>query len=394
MTRAPVPGDVIDRLAGIAPDGPVARLRAARPGLTGASQSNHETLLEVSRPIGLSPRERGLAGFRAVVHSGDVAARTWYRDRLVAIAHPSGDRMSHDRLDHLVEAYPGGSGWLEPRDRAILRHTDLLTGYPAQATRSDIEALRDGGLDSREIVTLSQLVAFVAFQLRVVALFRALDEPFAAESGIDHTAIDLRTAADDEGADLPVFTREPVDWVPRIETVDEIEATPDQLAIVAEIAGARRTGRTYWATLAHDPDVLRSRHQLFPETLRDKSEEGGAAAADLELAAVAASRVTGCVYCASVHARAFVRYGGESQVIDAVLAGDPSGLDPRPAAIVGLAAGLARDPQTFRTADLAPARAAGLSELAILDIGYAAAMFAWANRLMLSLGDQAIPETD
>ena len=176
--------------------------------------------------------------------------------------------------------------------------------------------------------------------------------------------------------------------------MDEIAATPEQLEIVAEIAGARKTGRTYWATLAHDPDVLRRRHHLFPETLRDKAAEGGAPASDLELAAVVVSRVTGCVYCASVHARAFVRSGGDADAIDAILGGTNGGLAPRQAAIVRLAARLARDPISFGVPDLAPARAAGLTDLDILDVGHAAAMFAWANRLMLSLGDQSVDATN
>ena len=100
----------------------------------------------------------------------------------------------------------------------------------------------------------------------------------------------------------PEFTRQVVAWTPWIETVDETDATPEQLAIVAEITGSRKTGRTYWAALARDADVLRHRHDLFPETLRDKAGEGGSPASDLELAAVAASRATGCVYCASKHA--------------------------------------------------------------------------------------------
>ncbi|HEV2529958.1 MAG TPA: peroxidase-related enzyme [Thermomicrobiales bacterium] len=387
--------DIIGRLAGIAPDGPVATLREARPGLTRASQANYDALFDAVDPVDLNLHERALAGFRAALLSGRGPAREWYRERLVAAVHPGPDaRRTRERIDHLVEAYPGGSGWLDPRDRVILRHTDLLTGLPAQTAQADIDALRAGGLTTRAIVTLLQLVAFVAYQVRVVALLRALDQAPVVDGSRPVSNDLLRTDADDEAVQLPAFTRRVVDWVPRIETVDDGDATPEQLEIVAEIAGARKTGRTYWATLAHDPAVLRSRHQLFPETLRDKTTEGGAPAADLELAAVVTSRVTGCVYCASVHARAFVRSGGDADQVDTVLAGDPTGLPARQAAIVALSARLARDPDGFSVTDLTLARSAGLSDLELLDVGHAAAMFAWANRLMLSLGDQSVDGTD
>ena len=192
---------------------------------------------------------------------------------------------------------------------------------------------------------------------------------------------------------LPAFTRRIVDWTPWIETVDETGATPDQLAIVDEIVGSRQTGRTYWATLAHDADVLRHRHDLFPETLRDKSDEGGSPRSDLELSAVAASRATGCVYCASVHARAYQQLTRNTGLIDAVLAdGAAAAIPEREHALVVFSAKLAEAPEDVSTTDLRPLRDAGYSDLEIADIAYASAMFAWANRLLLTLGGQTVSE--
>ena len=190
---------------------------------------------------------------------------------------------------------------------------------------------------------------------------------------------------------LPGFTRMVVDWTPWIETIDDIEATPDQLAIVDQIVGSRRTGRTYWAALAHDADVLRHRHDLFPETLRDKSGEGGSPRTDLELSAVAASRETGCVYCASVHARAYVQFGGDAALVDAVLAdGATADLPGREWALVAFSAKLGGAPNEIGPGDLEPLRAAGFTDLEIYDIAHASAMFAWANRLLLTLGAQSV----
>jgi uncharacterized peroxidase-related enzyme len=64
-------------------------------------------------------------------------------------------------------------------------------------------------------------------------------------------------------------------------------------------------------------------------------------------------------------------------------------LDPRRRAIVDYAAKLTRDPAAIGPDDAAPLRAQGLSDLDILDFTNAMAMFAWANRLMQSLGEPA-----
>lgn len=190
---------------------------------------------------------------------------------------------------------------------------------------------------------------------------------------------------------LPAFTRQVVDWTPWIETIDGGAATGDQLAIVDEIVGSRKTGRTYWATLAHDADALRHRHDLFPETLRDKAGEGGSPRSDLELSAVAASRATGCVYCASVHARAYNQLTRNPDLIDAVLRdGTAAELPERERALVAFSAKLAEAPQAISAADLQPLRDAGYSDLEIFDIAHSSAMFAWANRLLLTLGGQSI----
>ena len=46
---------------------------------------------------------------------------------------------------------------------------DLVTRQPAQATRDDIAALKGAGLDDRDVVTLAGLIAFINYQILVVA---------------------------------------------------------------------------------------------------------------------------------------------------------------------------------------------------------------------------------
>jgi len=184
------------------------------------------------------------------------------------------------------------------------------------------------------------------------------------------------------------FTRDMVSWYPWIDPVGAESATPEQAELLAKITSNHR----YFATLAHDPPALRERTALFNAIMYG---HGGASRADRELAATATSRVNGCVYCASVHARLHAQLTKDEPIIDRLL---NEGIDAAHAeherVIIDYAAKLTRDPAGLTAADLTPLRAAGFSDAAILDINNAAAVFAWANRLMQSLGEGRIPEED
>ncbi len=97
----------------------------------------------------------------------------------------------------------------------------------------------------------------------------------------------------------------------------------------------------------------------------------------------------------SVHARRFNELTKQPEVMQRLLdrgVDADTGLDARRRAIVEFAGKLTRDPQGMTAADLAPLRAVGLGDLEILDLVHAAAMFAWANRLMQTLGEPVAPK--
>lgn len=56
-------------------------------------------------------------------------------------------------------------------------------------------------------------------------------------------------------------------------------------------------------------------------------------------------------------------------------------------ALIAFAAALSATPQAASTAHLPPLREAGFDELALLGLVQSMAFFAWANRLMLTLGE-------
>ena len=184
------------------------------------------------------------------------------------------------------------------------------------------------------------------------------------------------------------FTLDVLRWQPSLETDDEVGATPEQAALVAEVAPSPES-RPYYALLAHDVAALRERTALFNAVMYG---HGGARRADRELAAVATSLVNGCRYCTSVHARRYVQLTKAAEPMQRLLdEGVDTELGGRERAVVDYAARLTSDPAGMTAADLAPLRQAGFSDLEILDITYAAAMFAWANRLMQTLGEGELP---
>lgn len=186
------------------------------------------------------------------------------------------------------------------------------------------------------------------------------------------------------------FTLDVLDWDPWIPTIAEVGLSDDDLeSVYAQAPNAR--GSTYFATLAHDLPALVNRTGLFSNVMRSP---GGASNAERELAATATSRVNGCVYCASVHARLYAQYAKKQDVIERLLADgtDIELEDPRERAIVEFSVRLTRDPANLTGADIQPLRDAGMSDLEIYDVAQAAAMFAWANRLMQTLGEGVYPD--
>jgi uncharacterized protein YciW len=78
----------------------------------------------------------------------------------------------------LVAAIDSGlpSSDVTPRVEAMLRHADLVTLNPSAASDFVVEPLEAEGLTAAEIVTLSQIIAFVAYQVRVAASLALIAE--------------------------------------------------------------------------------------------------------------------------------------------------------------------------------------------------------------------------
>lgn len=182
-----------------------------------------------------------------------------------------------------------------------------------------------------------------------------------------------------------VFTRDTLEWLPWLEPVAEEALTERQLAGLTDRARAKSP---YFRLLARDPDILGARTRTDKDIFYNTAL--GLPRAERELAAAAASRLNGCIYCASVHARFAATYSKREADVDRLLAeGVETDLGPRWNAIKAAAVALTATPPTFGAAEVAGLRDAGLDDLEIADVIHGAAFFNWANRLMLSLGEPA-----
>lgn len=171
LTPAAAP-DTIDRVAGLRDDDATAVLRRSRDKVRLHTQLGEAALFDPALP-GLSPVERLHAARYVAQRSNAPALASLYRARLIDAGGSDADiaRADADAFDALPA-----------RLAAILVHARLLTMSPAAAQRADLDALKAAGLTTPAIVALSQLVAFVAYQLRVATAARALQARVAKEA--------------------------------------------------------------------------------------------------------------------------------------------------------------------------------------------------------------------
>ncbi|MEN1833569.1 peroxidase-related enzyme [Pseudomonas lijiangensis] len=184
------------------------------------------------------------------------------------------------------------------------------------------------------------------------------------------------------------FTNEVLGWKAWLPTVQLDSATPEQLAVLEESHPQAKTS-DYYLTLVHQPQILRQRSVAFNAIMY---APGGLSRAERELASTVVSRINQCVYCASVHAQRFEQLAKRNDVIAQIFA-DPqtAGTTEREKAIVRFAIDLTLDPAALGAEQIRPLREQGLDDGQVLDLIHAISIFAWANRLMLNLGEPLYP---
>ena len=184
------------------------------------------------------------------------------------------------------------------------------------------------------------------------------------------------------------FTNATLGWKAWLDVVSLESATPEQIAVLEESHPKAKVS-DYYLFLVHQPEVLKQRSVAFNAIMY---APGGMPRAERELGATVVSRMNGCVYCASVHAQRFEQLAKRTDAIIEVL-NDPrtAGTSERERAIVQFSIALTNAPDALAPADIQALKDVGLTELEILDLMHSVAIFAWANRLMLNLGEPVFP---
>jgi alkylhydroperoxidase domain protein/CMD domain protein len=373
LTRSQVaPADILNGLLGIADDSPLAQLRLQqRPEATSHTQGSYDALFGNTPTTRVSRVERIATALRVAALHTEPAFVEHYSSLL-----RDGGSGSEQLIGDVLSG-PTAAG-LPVRLRAMLTHAELLVARPATAKPADLEALQTAGLSTPEIVTISQLIAFTAFHIRMfvgLTLLGGVDRP------VPSTSLGPRDAP------TSGFTQEQLGWAPWIVPFEAADATDEQRAVLP----GQRLDSPYFRLLALDPPVLGER------TATDMGifyTHEGLPRPDRELSAAVTSRVNGCIFCASVHSRFAAQLSKRTADVQRVLDdGIEAELDPRWRALTDLAAALTVTPPAATQAHIRKLRELGLADLDLLDAIQASAFFAWANRLMLSLGEPIRPES-
>ena len=190
--------DVIDTLVGIEPGSPLDAIRARRPEARAHAQATYRALFTPKEPGSVSAEERfavgafvaGLHGATAIAvahaarltESGASSALKEAVDAAVKEAkthgpygrYPAGPLSLEDTAGPVYRVGAGTRRTLGPHLAAAFEHVHMLVFHPRDAAPASLQALLDAGWSTADIVTLSQIVAFLSFQIRVVTGLRIL----------------------------------------------------------------------------------------------------------------------------------------------------------------------------------------------------------------------------
>jgi len=292
--------------------------------------------------------------------------------------------------------------------RILVQHVDSVTVSAALTTEADQQRLAAAGFSEDDVMLVSQIIAYTSFQIRY-----AFGLAILSGTAVEHTPAPARSIPVEgrtkEHRDLArngrprpnEYTRDTLSWTPWVAPAPINDLTEEQVEVLAG-----KTNGEYFRLLARQPKILKTRSAIDKAIFYGR---GGLPRAERELAAAATSKVTDCIYCASVHARKSAqlskREDDVQRLLDQTLIRDnrwlpesiaplAAGQDARWTAIITASAELASLPPRLSPESVDAALAARLSLAEVLDVIGSTAFFTWANRLMLSLGEPFRPDPE
>jgi uncharacterized protein YciW len=154
MTIQPTRSDITFEIGKFADNATVVALRNEKPQIFQQIQDYYNATVDPDEPGSVSLAERALIAQR------------------VAELIPS--QILDDWYGALLESRGGVSDLDSERIKAILKRVALVNAHPDASTPEDVIALQDAGLGEHEIIAISQLIAFVHYQARLLVGLHAL----------------------------------------------------------------------------------------------------------------------------------------------------------------------------------------------------------------------------
>ena len=141
-------------------------LHEERADIMEAEQESFDVLFG-RESAGLSHWEREAVALAVLLRQPLAALTDLHRGRL----------LRSGAAPALVQSIENGQPSGDAKLDALIAHALLLTERPQEATRADLARLGAVGLGPADIVTLSQLVAFLAYRLRAAFGLELLETP-------------------------------------------------------------------------------------------------------------------------------------------------------------------------------------------------------------------------
>ncbi|SFI18749.1 CMD domain protein [Bradyrhizobium sp. cf659] len=190
--------DIIDMLAGIEPGSTLDGIRGKRVQARENAQKSYLSLFEPIDAGDCSLVERAAVALFVIGLHREPTVAAFYRAKLAATAEgarlieaieveiargetsgpygafPAGPLSVENKAGLIYRVSAERKPQLGARLVAALEHAHLLVFRPRDAASADMKALLAAGWSTTGIVTFSQLVAFLSFQMRVVTGLRVL----------------------------------------------------------------------------------------------------------------------------------------------------------------------------------------------------------------------------
>ncbi|MCT4703966.1 CMD domain-containing protein [Enterobacteriaceae bacterium H20N1] len=338
------------------------QLAEEQPWIT-AARSASETLLPesvcVNRMHTLSSYDRLSTALTVAQVYGVQRLCNHYAARLAPQPGPDSSRESNRRLTQITQ------------------YARQLASQPTLIDNASRTQLDEVGLSVNDIVTFNQLIGFIGFHARAVAVWQALQGlPVRWLPGLDTL----------QDAPAELFTTAGASWAADLPAVELRYAQTEQLEVLSISQPLRPLQGMSWL-LAHDAPALCALSQL----IRLLWQPAPTQTDEQTLVMLLSARINGSPSCFT---EAALLWRGDSGLPDAVRNGERalqawSHNHPRERAIIQAVQMLTRAPDRFSAAHIQPLLEQGFSASQALRLLVSSGLFGWLNRLKVGLGSQA-----